>query len=1206
MKKTLLYLAGAAALLVGCAKEVSVEEPTPTPGAKTITIQASIDPETRTTVEINNGKGVYSWEEEEKISVLEHSSTGDNKLKVFTVSDAANGLFTGELLEGYEIIGAFSLTNMVGGGGLYDDGLRCLLYMEGNYPYGSTNAYMVAGAPTVSEGMNKFSFKHIAALFKVTYENVPVGTKQLSITTDQPMAWIGDLSLTSFENAEITTSMMPSDAQKTIKVTLKEAVTVPNQTLTFYAPIPTGTYGSVAVALLDASGNTLAGTEKSKTASFTVERGMIVELPTITLNPAELYYVKVTSNEEIVAGDYLIVYETLDNNLDDVAMILSGVDNKIGTVASSAIILDGDRKKIAQENNEAYNIVVEEGNGGYTMKLGDAYLAYTFAEGTSSNNNLFLVEDVMTDGAEWTLSVDEGIQNVYNPERYLQYNLSSPRFACYTGSQQDVSLYLLEGSGHSSGKQNVSLSFDPASVELTLGGTFTKPTLTTNPTGLTVTYASDNEEVATVDETTGEVTILAVGTATITATFVGNDQYKAGSASYTITVDPVKDYFFYESFDQCAGLGGNDGDWNTTGNTNIVADNSGWTFERGNGAKNCAKFGTGKVAGYAITPALGITSETATLTFKAAPWAGDATTLNISIEGNGLVSVSSVTMTSGSFTEYTVILGDGIDASTKIKFAAAQTNNNRFFLDEVKVVAGGEMPVIKQDPVMTFDQVSVELTLGDTFNSPTLSTEPAGLEVTYASSNTNVATVNSSTGAVTIKAVGNATITASFAGNDAYNAGTASYTIKVVEPASTIAAILAGGAGYNKRVDNVTVLATSGVHYVIGDGTGVIRMYYPTSSSSPKKDDVISITGNVTIYEGVYQFSNVTVSDGTGSAAEYGDPVVFDESAFAAWRNTSVPRETKYVTFSGMVPDSSGSPMMLGSEKINIIGDLTGYYGTNAVLTGYIIGYDNIFRFLLTDIEIDVNAPAISIDPATTSSSPASWPADNDDTKSFAITASNGTWQITDDTTVSDWANIVTNGNNISVTPKAKRATDAHSGSITITLTPSNSIYSEQTATIYLAQAKYGQSGGTIVFDLGKSTTGSNSSSYVETATEFTVQNVSFKVNNWNPSTGQVRGNQGTATSINAKNFQLYNTTAIPGKIRSITFESTNVIATYTFSAFGTTALSSVSVSDANPESVTDGVKWEVSGDNSFFYISMAKGGTTGTAKITKVTIVYE
>ena len=94
---------------------------------------------------------------------------------------------------------------------------------------------------------------------------------------------------------------------------------------------------------------------------------------------------------------------------------------------------------------------------------------------------------------------------------------------------------------------------------------------------------------------------------------------------------------------------------------------------------------------------------------------------------------------------------------------------------------GGGGTTDKQDVTMTFSATSVTATLGQAFTAPTLSTTPAGLAVVYSSSDTNVATVNSSTGSVTIRSKGTTTITASFEGNDYYNSSSASYVLTVVE-----------------------------------------------------------------------------------------------------------------------------------------------------------------------------------------------------------------------------------------------------------------------------------------------------------------------------------------------------------------------------------------------------------------------------------------
>ncbi|MBQ8676707.1 MAG: hypothetical protein IJ528_10905, partial [Bacteroidaceae bacterium] len=56
-----------------------------------------------------------------------------------------------------------------------------------------------------------------------------------------------------------------------------------------------------------------------------------------------------------------------------------------------------------------------------------------------------------------------------------------------------------------------------------------------------LTYESSNPDVAEVDEA-GNVTINGAGTAVITATYAGDDNYYGGHASYTLTVtDPDAD-----------------------------------------------------------------------------------------------------------------------------------------------------------------------------------------------------------------------------------------------------------------------------------------------------------------------------------------------------------------------------------------------------------------------------------------------------------------------------------------------------------------------------------------------------------------------------------------------------------------------------------------------------------------------------------------
>ena len=76
-------------------------------------------------------------------------------------------------------------------------------------------------------------------------------------------------------------------------------------------------------------------------------------------------------------------------------------------------------------------------------------------------------------------------------------------------------------------------------------------------------------------------------------------------------------------------------------------------------------------------------------------------------------------------------------------------------------------------------------TVGDAFDAPTATLTPAveGAKITYSSSKPEVATVDASTGAVTLGTTeGTALITASYAGNDKYEASKASYTINLIKP----------------------------------------------------------------------------------------------------------------------------------------------------------------------------------------------------------------------------------------------------------------------------------------------------------------------------------------------------------------------------------------------------------------------------------------
>lgn len=83
------------------------------------------------------------------------------------------------------------------------------------------------------------------------------------------------------------------------------------------------------------------------------------------------------------------------------------------------------------------------------------------------------------------------------------------------------------------------LSFPKESYDEIVGETFEAPKLEGLPKGVAVQYTSSNDKVATVDPSTGDVTIVGVGTTTITATSDAKDIYEVATASYKLMVKPA-------------------------------------------------------------------------------------------------------------------------------------------------------------------------------------------------------------------------------------------------------------------------------------------------------------------------------------------------------------------------------------------------------------------------------------------------------------------------------------------------------------------------------------------------------------------------------------------------------------------------------------------------------------------------------------------
>ena len=345
-------------------------------------------------------------------------------------------------------------------------------------------------------------------------------------------------------------------------------------------------------------------------------------------------------------------------------------------------------------------------------------------------------------------------------------------------------------------KADPEIYFEETEFEADVKDDFTAPTLE-NPHGVEVTYSSSDEEIALVDEKTGEVVFMGDdGLVTITATFAGNDIFRPASAYYTIMVHNssiVPETFFYESFNQFSGecSGGNDGKWSGSianyAISSYSTDEGGWTYKSANAAYLCAKVGTGSADGYMTTRSIAVEGK-AKLTFRAGGW-GDSATNKVTVTATGanLSGATDITLTNGDWNDYLVKISNAT-GNVVLTFTG-----HRFFIDEIAVFTGDApvKPEEKVDPDLEFEGESTYIVAPEAeFTAPKLS-NPYNVAVTYSSSDEEVALVDKATGEVLIgEKEGQTVITATFLGTAAYLPATASYTIIVRDPDAPLVDVL--------------------------------------------------------------------------------------------------------------------------------------------------------------------------------------------------------------------------------------------------------------------------------------------------------------------------------------------------------------------------------------------------------------------------------
>lgn len=327
-----------------------------------------------------------------------------------------------------------------------------------------------------------------------------------------------------------------------------------------------------------------------------------------------------------------------------------------------------------------------------------------------------------------------------------------------------------------------SLSFNGTDVTLTEGKTdagadFTGHTATeANNIAGTITYAASGDAVATVDPTTGAVTINAAvyGTTTIIATFTPADptQYSGSTAKYQITnqqkIDESTIVFDCSKYDQSLiGDTYNNND-NTPRQLKSVAGKD-YTFTLtqcmfNNNSIQMAKTKKGKI----VSP-----------TFSSFP---SGYKVVVTYDTDNTPQLYSAELTDAKAEVNTSLKTVSIELPSPTATFTIQSDANYTQIQKIELSA----LIIKDNPALSFAEATVtkELVVG-TIDLQTI-TKPEDLDasaITYASSDDATAKVEGNT--IRLYKTGEVTITATSAATDKYIAGTASYKLVIEDNRTT-------------------------------------------------------------------------------------------------------------------------------------------------------------------------------------------------------------------------------------------------------------------------------------------------------------------------------------------------------------------------------------------------------------------------------------
>lgn len=255
----------------------------------------------------------------------------------------------------------------------------------------------------------------------------------------------------------------------------------------------------------------------------------------MSVHAEEQTFTRINSIEELNNGDQFIVVN------EKYKVVLTEWNKNKRFNYDSIKIENG----IATTNSFVTIFTLEKPSPKYYHLKTEANLYLSNASNSSTNYcNLKTTPDVTSRA---TIEINKTYASIVfknNVSKALLFS-NGAGFSCYGDNfvgvtDKMIAIYKAEGS-QSAIKQSTSVTFSSKDLTIYKDKEYSLPTASvTLQNGETITdaklsYSSSNVKVASVDESTGKITLNDFGTTTITAKYAGSDLYKESEGSYTLT-----------------------------------------------------------------------------------------------------------------------------------------------------------------------------------------------------------------------------------------------------------------------------------------------------------------------------------------------------------------------------------------------------------------------------------------------------------------------------------------------------------------------------------------------------------------------------------------------------------------------------------------------------------------------------------------------